>query len=572
MGAGCYGRPVRLFLFLSTLLLSACGTNAAGDGDVAPSDAGAGGSVCGDGILGSSEECDDGDSNSDARPDACRTSCRLPACGDGVVDSGEECDGTPDCTDDCRVRATCGDGDLTEDEECDDGNYVDGDGCSSACVVEHRCGDGVVGPDEECDDGGTDDGDGCSADCAIEHRCGDGVVGPDEECDDGGTDDGDGCSSICVREPRCGDGFLDAGEECDDGNLESGDGCSEFCMLPVCGDGIVEPPEECDDGDEDSLDGCTTDCQFARCGDGFIQVDEECDDGVANGTGDSRCHVDCTRALCGDGVVDPAERCDTGDPRAADCFLCGFRTSRATLVNLFRPGSAAVLRQPEWFDGAILGPIASPGASVARPVAAGAQTVDLALGDDIIFADVETTFPMGPSDHYSFVLYGDASEPGTLVVREDESVPPEGGVRFRAVSVMDPEAGRVTIAAADREFESEVFIFGARTGQISRDATRPAGPLTVEVTLQDGEITSWEFNVGNLVSGADHTIYVGGTRDAPVVLRTSTNGEITSWEFNVGNLVSGADHTIYVGGTRDAPVVLRTSTNGESRIGERLPD
>jgi len=56
---------------------------------------------CGDGELDTGEECDDGVSNSDTLPDACRTSCRNAFCGDGVVDTGEICDGTALCAPDC---------------------------------------------------------------------------------------------------------------------------------------------------------------------------------------------------------------------------------------------------------------------------------------------------------------------------------------------------------------------------------------------------------------------------------------------------------------------------------------
>lgn len=48
--------------------------------------------VCGDGVVAGIELCDDGPSNSDSRPDACRTDCTLPRCGDRVVDAGEEVD------------------------------------------------------------------------------------------------------------------------------------------------------------------------------------------------------------------------------------------------------------------------------------------------------------------------------------------------------------------------------------------------------------------------------------------------------------------------------------------------
>ena len=38
------------------------------------------------------EQCDDGISNNDVTPDACRTTCVNAFCGDGVLDFAEECD------------------------------------------------------------------------------------------------------------------------------------------------------------------------------------------------------------------------------------------------------------------------------------------------------------------------------------------------------------------------------------------------------------------------------------------------------------------------------------------------
>ncbi|HEV3189475.1 MAG TPA: hypothetical protein VGY54_03205 [Polyangiaceae bacterium] len=47
--------------------------------------------LCGDGIVHSPEECDDGASNGTCG-DKCSSICKLHWCGDGVVDTGEECD------------------------------------------------------------------------------------------------------------------------------------------------------------------------------------------------------------------------------------------------------------------------------------------------------------------------------------------------------------------------------------------------------------------------------------------------------------------------------------------------
>ena len=64
--------------------------------------------VCGDGIVGGREECDDGaDSNSDEPGAACRTNCMSAHCGDGVVDPGEECDDGRSNCDECPCRSDC---------------------------------------------------------------------------------------------------------------------------------------------------------------------------------------------------------------------------------------------------------------------------------------------------------------------------------------------------------------------------------------------------------------------------------------------------------------------------------
>jgi hypothetical protein len=82
--------------------------------------------ACGNGKPDTGEECDNGATNSDTTPDACRTDCQLPHCGDGVTDSGEECDSgatnsdtTPDaCRTDCRLPR-CGDGIIDSGETCE---------------------------------------------------------------------------------------------------------------------------------------------------------------------------------------------------------------------------------------------------------------------------------------------------------------------------------------------------------------------------------------------------------------------------------------------------------------------
>jgi cysteine-rich repeat protein len=165
---------------------------------------------------------------------------------------------------------TCGDGVVGKTEHCDDGNTTSNDGCSSKCYVESKytctgapsvctitCGNGTLEGYEACDDGNTDFGDGCGSSCSVESgylctgspsvcqkTCGNGVVDGTDTCDDGNTTFGDGCSSTCKVETgyvctgtpstcqkSCGNGTLEGTDKCDDGNVDSGDGCSSTCTV-----------------------------------------------------------------------------------------------------------------------------------------------------------------------------------------------------------------------------------------------------------------------------------------------------------------------------------------------------
>lgn len=82
---------------------------------------------------------------------------------------------TPDdtTTDGDVFTRVCGNGIIETGEQCDDGNTVTGDGCSAVCISEFEesdpiCGDGKLSQFEQCDDGNNTDGDGCSAVCRVE--------------------------------------------------------------------------------------------------------------------------------------------------------------------------------------------------------------------------------------------------------------------------------------------------------------------------------------------------------------------------------------------------------------------
>mgnify|MGYP000173914474 CR=1 FL=1 len=112
--------------------------------------------VCGDGVVGGVEECDDGEVTAD-----CDGDCTAASCGDGEwnLAAGEQCDAggaTVTCDVDCSLVA-CGDGlaNAAAGEECDDGG--DTQACDADCTL-RVCGDGYVNgaAGEECD--GTDTG------------------------------------------------------------------------------------------------------------------------------------------------------------------------------------------------------------------------------------------------------------------------------------------------------------------------------------------------------------------------------------------------------------------------------
>ena len=76
---------------------------------------------CGDGYPNpeASEECDDGDENSDTEPNTCRTDCTHPVCGDLTADDeyGEECDGE-DLSDQTCESLGFTSGELSCDNNC----------------------------------------------------------------------------------------------------------------------------------------------------------------------------------------------------------------------------------------------------------------------------------------------------------------------------------------------------------------------------------------------------------------------------------------------------------------------
>ncbi|MBR57710.1 MAG: hypothetical protein CMH54_06580, partial [Myxococcales bacterium] len=85
-------------------------------------------------------------------------------CGDPLLFLCTNNDGAPPT---CTAKDVCGDGVVGESEGCDDGNTSSNDACTEYCTL-NVCGDGHLFEGvEECDDGNTISGDGCEADCTL---------------------------------------------------------------------------------------------------------------------------------------------------------------------------------------------------------------------------------------------------------------------------------------------------------------------------------------------------------------------------------------------------------------------
>ena len=312
--------------------------------------------VCGDGVLNTGEQCDDGIST-----DTYYTV--NPSDNDGycVIDNSRSYT--------CKSNI-CGDGYLdTSVEQCDDNNIISGDGCSAACTLElpTNCGNGIVEAGETCDGtnfngltcsdfdsftGGSLSCNNCQIDTSsctggVSGICGDGVVNAGETCD-GTNFNGLTCSdfdnfndvnslscdsvsclidtSSCIGEiSSCGDGAVDIedGEECDDGDLIDGNGCSSICLLEdgaSCNNnGVKETGEHCDGSDginppscqdlgyDGGSIGCTSLCGYS------IDECSICGNDICETGETTSCPDDCTTIIteisCGKYTTESA--CDS---------------------------------------------------------------------------------------------------------------------------------------------------------------------------------------------------------------------------------------------------------------------
>jgi len=217
--------------------------------------------LCGDGIVDSGEQCDNGALSN--APNSCRAGCLLPYCGDGVTDPtfGEVCDNgqaNSDYTGSCSTTCT-----LNSCRSCSSGarTLAIGGSFDATSPAVTYSGSQTVPP---CTEGVqwyvfTN----VQSISPAQYNIVKSVLPPSNAR---GVQplNGRSCSFTALSAPVCGNCLLEAGEQCDagDNNQNAPDKCRTNCKKPACGDGIVDSGESCDNGAANNpLGPCGTNCQ-----------------------------------------------------------------------------------------------------------------------------------------------------------------------------------------------------------------------------------------------------------------------------------------------------------------------
>ncbi|MFP6580218.1 MAG: hypothetical protein VCC02_10525, partial [Myxococcota bacterium] len=268
----------------------------------------------------------------------------------------------------CTMASVCGDGNVEGTEECDDGGTSDGDCCSSTCQYEttgSACGDGT---DTLCDSADSCDGSGSCQDnlaaaattcgdaggeCIIQDLCDGAGACSDNGYVANGTACGDGTDTLCDSADSCdGSGscqtnFAAISVECrvDAGECDVAESCDGVGACPA--DGFETAGSACGDGTDtlcDSADSCDA---SGSCQANYAAISVECradagDCDVAetcNGAG--ACPVDELEEY-GTACGDPADQCTHQD-------ICNF-SGTCLDGGLVPDGSVCSDENPATFD------------------------------------------------------------------------------------------------------------------------------------------------------------------------------------------------------------------------------
>lgn len=231
--------------------------------------------ICGDGIQGSTETCEIGDTDVISCVDGTDTGVMTVTC-------KSDCSGFQSQSEAEAEGATCspyecGNGIIEDTEQCDDGELNGTYGyCGDLCTVESGfyCGDGFLAGGEECDCGTTS-----TFDTVIADGNSWAVLGPDLTgttsspwCDTSNgqynADITTSCAYNCTAPgPSCGDNETNGDEECDGDYQEHAGG--------LCADGYTacDTDSDCADLDPDSYSDFTCGSTYASCGVGDACAD-----------------------------------------------------------------------------------------------------------------------------------------------------------------------------------------------------------------------------------------------------------------------------------------------------------
>jgi cysteine-rich repeat protein len=311
---------LRVSAICAVLASAACGDNLAKLSPDAPT------ATCGNLIVEPGEDCDDGDTTTDA---VCDATCHF-TCGNGIVDVdlGETCD-TGIASGDGACPASCDDGQACTTD------VVSGSACTTTCI--HTDITTPVDGDGCCPSGGNANTD---TDCPAE--CGNGIVEPGEACDTGIIAGAGACPTNCDDQQSCTTDTLMNANTCqatcthtDITMPHNNDGCcppgansgNDNDCLASCGNGVLDPGETCDTAITSGAGACPTSCSDGNaCTTDVLSNPGTCtahcvftpitmphnNDGCcppgANANNDNDC-----MPVCGNGVVEGTEQCDDGN-------------------------------------------------------------------------------------------------------------------------------------------------------------------------------------------------------------------------------------------------------------------
>ncbi|CAD8148259.1 unnamed protein product [Paramecium pentaurelia] len=283
-------------------------------------------SICGDNIVASNEECEDGN---EFKYDGCYnckyqcqqecSDCQLGKCVECVDTfvlnkSISKCEDLKLCgdqlglyydsyTNDCIPR--CGDGILAGKEECEDSNSVPYDGC-------YEC-------NYQCDKNCTNCQKGICFECILGlylnqqkcvSKCGDGIKNGEELCDDQNDIPRDGCTQ-CKVDPnyKCQE---------DNNNLSFCYKCQDHCIECIYKDSTITECLKCDSGyflKDNTCNKCSDKCKECENTPNNCKLCTTQDCSVCNNISglylDKQLQSCVTK--CGDNIIAGIEQCDDGN-------------------------------------------------------------------------------------------------------------------------------------------------------------------------------------------------------------------------------------------------------------------